>query len=80
MVGYNSISFDSVFLNRAGKSVGINFDNNQIDAFLLARQKLKGLKNYKLSTVAKNLEVSLIDAHRALNDVIATAGVFMKLY
>ncbi len=80
MVGYNSIAFDSVFLDRAGKLVGINFDNNQIDAFMLAKQKLKGLKNYKLGTVAKYLEVSLIDAHRALNDVIATAEVFLKLY
>lgn len=80
MVGYNSIAFDSVFLDRAGKLVGINFNNNQIDAFMLAKQKLKGLKNYKLGTVAKYLEVSLIDAHRALNDVIATAEVFLKLY
>ncbi len=80
MVGYNSIAFDSVFLQRAGKKVGINFDNTQIDVFLLAKQKLKGLKNYKLGTVAKYLEVNLIDAHRALNDVIATAEVFIKLY
>ncbi len=80
MVGYNSIAFDSVFLERAGKLVGINFDNNQLDAFMLAKQKLKGLRNYKLGTVAKYLEVNLIDAHRALNDVIATAEVFLKLY
>lgn len=80
MVGYNSIAFDSVFLERAGKTVGINFNNNQLDAFMLAKQKLKGLRNYKLGTVAKYLEVNLIDAHRALNDVIATAEVFLKLY
>lgn len=80
MVGYNSISFDSAFLTRAGKSVGIVFENNQLDAFLLAKQKLRGLKNYKLGTVAKYLDVNLIDAHRALNDVIATAEVFLKLY
>ena len=80
MVGYNSIAFDSLFLARAGKSVGITFDNEQLDAFLLARQKIRGLKNYKLGTVANYLKVSLIDAHRALNDVIATAGVFMLLY
>ncbi len=80
MVGYNSIAFDKIFLDRAGKSVGLTFENSQIDVFMLAHQKLKGLRNYKLKTVADYLEVSLIDAHRALNDVIATAGVFMKLY
>ncbi len=80
MVGYNNIAFDKLFLINAGKKVGLNFLNNQIDAFLLAREKLTGLKNYKLSTVSKYLDVNLIDAHRALNDVIATAECFLKLY
>lgn len=80
MVGYNNISFDSQFLNIAAKKVGLNFNNTQLDAFNLAKQKLKGLHNYKLATVSKFLEVNLIDAHRALNDVIATAEVFLKLY
>lgn len=80
MVGYNSISFDSQFLINAAKRVGLNFDNGQLDVFMMAKEKLKGLRNYKLGTVAKYLEVNLVDAHRALNDVIATAEVFMKLY
>lgn len=80
MVGYNSIAFDSQFLVRYGKKVGLDFNNGQIDVFMLAKEKLKGLKNYKLATVSKYLDVNLIDAHRALNDVIATAEVFLKLY
>ena len=80
MVGYNSIAFDNQFLQKAAKNVGLNFDNGQIDVFLLAKEKLKGLKNYKLGTVSKYLDVNLLDAHRALNDVIATAEVFLKLY
>lgn len=80
MVGYNNIAFDSLFLINAGKRVGINFSNTQVDAFLLAKNKLLGLKNYKLSSVSKYLEVNLIDAHRALNDVLATAECFLKLY
>ena len=80
MVGYNSVAFDSQFLVRCGKKVGLDFDNSQIDVFMLAKEKLKGLKNYKLATVAKYLDINLIDAHRALNDVIATAEVFLKLY
>lgn len=80
MVGYNSVAFDSQFLVRCGKKVGLDFDNTQIDVFMLAKEKLKGLKNYKLATVSKYLDVNLIDAHRALNDVIATAEVFLKLY
>lgn len=80
MVGYNNISFDSQFLVNAARKVGMDFNNTQLDAFILAKQKLKGLHNYKLGTVAKYLEVNLVDAHRALNDVLATAEVFLKLY
>ena len=80
MVGYNSVAFDYLFLDKASKNVNVKFDNGQLDVFLMAKQKLKGLSNYKLGTVAKYLEVPLIDAHRALNDVIATAEVFMGLY
>ena len=80
MVGYNNISFDSQFLVNAARKIGLDFNNTQIDAFVLAKQKLPGLRNYKLSTVAKELNVNLIDAHRALNDVLATAEVFLQLY
>ena len=80
MVGYNSIAFDYLFLDSAAKKIGIKFSNTQLDAFLLAKQKIKDIFNYKLASVAKYLDVNLIGAHRALNDVIATAEVFLKLY
>lgn len=80
LVGYNNISFDKAFLDRAGAKVGINFEHSQIDVLLLARQKLIGLKHYNLGSVAKHLGVNLSDAHRALSDVIATAEIFLKLY
>ena len=80
IVGYNSNAFDNLFLQKAGNNSKIAFDNPVLDVFLMAKQKLKGLKNYKLGTVAKFLDVNLVDAHRALNDVIATAEVFLKLY
>ncbi len=80
LVGYNNISFDKAFLDKAGAKVGINFEHSQIDVLLLARQKLNGLKHYNLGSVAKNLNVELTDAHRALSDVIATAEIFLKLY
>ncbi len=80
LVGYNNIFFDKQFLDKASAKVGINFDNTQLDAFSLAKQKLKGLNHYNLSSVAKHLNINLTDAHRALSDVIATAEVFLKLY
>lgn len=80
LVGYNNLFFDKLFLDKAGAKVGINFDNPQLDAFSLARQKITFLRHYNLSSVAKYLDVTLTDAHRALSDVLATAEVFLKLY
>ena len=75
---YN-IAFDNKFLQINGKKLRLNFNNEKIDALELARQKVVSLHNYKLGTVVKALGIVLEDAHRALNDAIATAKVFIKL-
>ena len=75
--GYN-VGFDMKFINNAGKEVNYNFTNIVEDTMAHAREKLL-LKNFTLKSVAKNLEVSLNNAHRALNDAIATANVLLKL-
>ena len=75
---YN-IAFDYNFLYVASHKMGYNFNNRQIDSMYLARTKLPGLKNYRLKTVATTLGVPLENAHRAVNDAIATAEVFIKL-
>ena len=62
-----------------GKKMLYNFDNPQYDTMVMARNKLRGLKNYKLDTICDYLSVSLVGAHRAVNDCLATAKVFLKL-
>lgn len=78
MVSY-VIGFDFNFIDYNAKSMGYTFTNKTDDAFVMAKQKLKGLKNYKLTTVAKAMGVSLENAHRAVHDTIATAEVMIKL-
>ena len=73
------IGFDFNFIEFHGKALGYAFTNKTDDAFVLAKQKLKGLKNYKLTTVAKHLGVSLENAHRAVFDAVATGEVMIKL-
>ena len=75
----HNIAFDYGFLSAIGKKMQYNFDNTQYDTMILARNKLKGLKNYKLGTICEYLGVSLVGAHRAVNDCLATAKVFLKL-
>ena len=78
IMAYN-IDFDYKFISIWGKKQGLLFDNKQIDAMLLARLYVPGLKNFKLSTVCKKLDVSLENAHRAVHDAMATAEVVIKL-
>lgn len=79
LVAYN-IPFDYSFIRKVSKQLSYEFNNEQIDVLMLAREKIKGLKHYNLSSVCTYLGVSLIGAHRAIEDAIATAKVFLKLY
>lgn len=77
--GYNIIGFDMQFLRKAGNKFGIKFDNQIVDAFIIAKQAGLRVTNYKLGTVAKALGVNLVDAHRAYNDAQATGQVLLEL-
>ena len=78
LVAYN-IDFDFSFISYNAKKMRYVFNNKRDDAMIRAKTYLKGLKNYKLKTVCESQDISLIDAHRAINDTIATAKLFIKL-
>ena len=50
-----------------------------MDTVSVARALLPELKNYKLHTVAKQLNVSLEHHHRAVDDAEATAEIFLHM-
>ncbi len=77
--GYNIVGFDMNFIKKAASLVGLKFDNNLMDAFIMARQANLRAPNYKLGTVVKVLGLTLTDAHRAYNDAHATAQVLLEL-
>ncbi|MCL2176463.1 MAG: 3'-5' exonuclease [Firmicutes bacterium] len=79
LVGHNSIKFDFPFVDYHARKQGIVFKNKVLDTLQLSRQKLR-LMSYRLENVARSLGVSLINAHRALDDATATAEIFVKLY
>ena len=78
IMAYN-IDFDYRFINIAGTKLGYIFDNKQMDVLYLARAYVPGLKNFKLGSVCKKLEISLENAHRAVHDAMATAEVVIKI-
>ena len=78
LVAYN-IDFDYKFIDHYGMKMAYKFDNPQIDAMYLARVGVPGLKRFRLKDVVEKLQIPLVNAHRALNDTIATAKVFIEL-
>jgi DNA polymerase-3 subunit alpha (Gram-positive type) len=83
LVGFNSISFDSKLLVRAGRYAHVIIENPHFDVMKYAtnyKDEL-GLSGAKISLgdVASKLNIKNSKAHRALSDAITTAKVFLKL-
>ncbi len=79
LVAHNA-EFDKAFINACAKRIGMEPWNNPIlDTLPLARLLYKGMRNYRLGTLAKKFNVELINAHRALDDTVALAHVFQYM-
>lgn len=77
MVAHNA-SFDMSFILENCKKQKIDREFTSIDTVALARILLPQLNRYKLDTVAKTLQISLKNHHRAVDDAECTAEIFVK--
>ena len=66
-------------LNEIAKQMGYKMNHERMDTILMSRSKLSHLRAHNLKSSCGYLGIELIDAHRAVNDTIATAQVFLKL-
>lgn len=78
LVAHN-INFDFPFISYYAKPLGYIMNNPTQDTLLIAQKYLGQLKHFNLAKVCEFLGVSLVGAHRAVNDTVATAKVFIKL-
>ncbi|MCX8074080.1 MAG: PolC-type DNA polymerase III [Clostridia bacterium] len=78
LVAHNS-KFDMSFITYFAKKQNIEVKNTVIDSLTVARELFESYENHKLGTIAQNLDISLENAHRAINDVRATVKVFLKM-
>lgn len=80
LIGYNNGTFDIPLLKRdILAELGLELENDFIDVLRFARMQLRGLENYKLSTVANYLHIPNENAHDALFDSVMTYKCFMVL-
>ena len=77
LVAHNS-SFDMGFINENCRKLNIELNNPVLDTLYLSRVLFQELKNHKLNTLAKHLDVPLENHHRAVDDARATALIFVK--
>ena len=77
MVAHNA-DFDMGFIMKNCDRLGIAHDFTYVDTVALARVLLPALNRFKLDTVAKALNISLENHHRAVDDAGCTAEIFVK--
>lgn len=76
----HNASFDLNFIQAACKKENLSVPKNKcVDTMILAKRKLKGIKDYKLQTIAENFSIDVEGEHRALKDCYITNGIYMKL-
>lgn len=73
------VEFDIKFVRYFGKQQNYNFDNELMDTVILGREKVKNLSNYKLNTLSSALNINLENHHRAVDDAVACAEIFIRL-
>lgn len=78
LVAHNA-KFDISFIRREYANNNLEFSHPILDTLVLARALMTNMKRFNLGTLCKNLGVSLVGAHRAVNDAEATAAMFIKL-
>lgn len=77
LLGHNLV-FDYSFVKKAAVNQKLVFDKQGIDTLKISRRFLTDLESRKLEFLCQHYGIKL-DAHRALNDAIATHELYQKL-
>ena len=75
----HNATFDTNFINEACKRQGIKFDYNWIDTLILCQAMLPEMGRHKLNLVAKQLKLGKFDHHRASDDALMLAKIYIEL-
>ncbi|OFI07725.1 DNA polymerase III PolC-type [Clostridium acetireducens DSM 10703] len=79
LVAHNA-NFDVSFIKKICSNYNINFNNSVMDTLPLAKFLFPELKRYKLNVIAKHLNISLENHHRAVDDARATADILLNCF
>ncbi len=78
LVAHNA-KFDMSFIHASCTRNNFDYAPCYIDTVALAKGLYKGLKNYKLNTVAEHLNCSDFNHHRAVDDANVLSEIFIRM-
>lgn len=78
LVAHNA-DFDTTMLNEVCKRNDITFDYNYIDTLILCQAMLPEVARHRLNYVAKVLKVGTFEHHRASEDALILAKIYIEL-
>ncbi|NLW78385.1 MAG: PolC-type DNA polymerase III [Ruminococcaceae bacterium] len=79
LVAHNAHDFDMRFIEEAARAAGLEFTLPAIDTLTLAQALYTELRSYRLDAVAKHLKIPPFNHHRAVDDALALAAIFVKM-
>ncbi|MDD6097482.1 MAG: PolC-type DNA polymerase III [Oscillospiraceae bacterium] len=75
----HNASFDTSFINEVVKRHSLDFNYNWIDTLVLCQCMLPEMGHHKLDQVAKQLKLGKFDHHRATDDALMLAKIYIEL-
>ncbi|MBR6983583.1 MAG: PolC-type DNA polymerase III [Ruminococcus sp.] len=78
LIAHNA-SFDTTMINEACKRQEIDFSYNWLDTLIMCQAMLPEMGRHKLNLVAKNLKLGKFDHHRASDDALMLAKIYIEL-
>lgn len=75
----HNVNFDYNLIRNEFKAIGINFNRRKLCTVRLSRTLLPGHRSYSLGKICADLNINILNRHRAKGDVEATVILFHKL-